>query len=253
MGNNFFTPDVERGTYERVIAEIASNMNVAPDAFKRMYKIMPSVIKMGVQLDPAESVYKLSPRKGVDAILPNAILLDQNDAFAVKAIGLRFGRCGAPAGVLNNTHGNNPLLTYPDPGYFSGNGTTAGSESAGLQTIVNGTLAFSVNNDAIVDDLPCQEMVYNGDGKYVASPLSYPSYGGSDGQKGYFNMTPQIILDASADNSVQIKLANGLRGNINGAISTGTTESGVRNFLYVFLLGWKIKNAATNSIVCPRV
>lgn len=251
---NFFTPDVPRGTYDRVITLLAKQMGLTPDAFVSSYKVMPSVLKMAAYLQPGLSSYSLSPRKGVDnPAIPNTNLLDFNDFFAVSGIGLRFGRAAYASGVYSN-QGNYPVLTYPDPNFFSNTGSAVGDERIGLQTIVNGTTALTVNNDAMIDGIVSQELTYNPEGTYVASPLTYPRFGASDGNRGIYPLTPQIILDASADNAVIVNLANGAKLNIDGAISTGTTDSGTRNILYVFLYGIKIKNlAGAGNAVCGKV
>lgn len=253
MKTNYFTPDTERGTYERIVDTLAAQMGLTPDQFKASYKIMPATLKMAQPLNTGLSQYSFSPRKGVDPAVPNTVLLDQNDFFAVDSVGLRIGRAAFASNTYSN-HGNYPLLTYADPAYFSGNGTTAGSEASSLQCLVNGTLGINVNNDAMLDPTLAQEFFFNPDGKYVASPLSYPRFGGSDGERGLKTITPQLILDASADNSFAVTLANGAKGNIDGSISTGTTDSGVRNFLYVIAQGWKVKNlSGTRGVACAKV
>ena len=251
---NFFTPDINRGTYERIVKLLAGQMNLSPDQFVQSYKVMPGTIKMAAYLQPGLSSYSLSPRKGVDnPQIPNSILLDFNDFFAITSIGLRFARATYASGVYSN-QGNYPVLTYPDPNYFSNTGTAVGDERTGLQCVVNGTTAITVNNDAMIDPISNQELVYNPEGTYVASPLTYPRFGASDGNRGQFPLTPQIILDASADNAIQVNLANGLKLNIDGNISTGTTDSGTRNILYVFMYGIKIKNlAGAGNAVCGKV
>lgn len=251
--DNFFTPDVQRGTFERVVGLLASQMNLSVQQFMAQYKVMPSVLKLAAYLNTGLSAYTLSPRKGVDQLIPNTNLLDFNDFFAISGIGHRIGRADYASSVYSN-HGNYPLLTYPDPNYFSGSGTTAGSEANSLQCLVNGTTAITVNNDAMVDGIVSQELFYNPDGTYIDSPITFPQFGSDDGKRGIFDLTPQIILDASADNGIVVTLANGAKGNIDGSISTGTTDSGKRNILYVMLYGWKIKNlAGAGNAACGKV
>lgn len=250
MDNNFFTPDIDRGNYERTVAVLAAQMNTTPEQFKRNYKIMPSVLKLAKVLDPGLSAYSLSPRKAVDPAVPGTVLLDQNDFFAISGVGLRIGRAAYASGVYSN-HGNYPLLTYADPAYFSGSGTSAGSEANSLQCLVNGTVSISVNNDAMVDPIVAQEFFYNPEGTYSSSPAAMPRFGGSDGDRGIFAITPQIILDASADNSILLNLTPGAKGNIDGSVSSGTTDSGTRNIVYALVYGWKIKNlAGSNASRC---
>ena len=241
--DTYFTPDIDRGNYERIVALLSKQMGLTPEGFKAQYKVMPAVLKMGVYLNPGLSAYQLSPRKGVDPVIPNTILLDQNDFFGITGISMRIGRAAFSANTYSN-HGNYPVLTYPDPNYFTGNGTAAGKEWEGLQCIVNGQVGIGVNNDAMVDPILAQELFYNPEATYTATPLAYPRFGGSQGERGMYPLTPQIILDASADNQVTVNLANGAKLNIDGNISATTVDSGVRNILYVMLSGWKIKNLA---------
>lgn len=251
---NFFTPDVDRGTYERVIGVLAAQMGIPAAQFVSQYKVMPSVLKMAAYLNPGLSSYVISPRKGVDQNAPgNTTLLDYNDFFAVSGLGLRLGRAAYAAGLYSN-QGNYPVLTYADPAFFNGSGTAVGSEAASLQTLVNGNTSIQVNQDTMMDGILNQELMFNPEATYTASPLAYPRFGGSDGERGIFPLTPQLILDASADNSVQVNLATGAKLNIDGAISTGTTDSGIRNILYVIMYGWKIKNlAGSGNAICGKV
>lgn len=254
MTQNFFTPDVNRGTYDRVVSILAAQMGLTPEQFVNQYKVMPSALKMAAYLNPGLSSYSLSPRKGVDnPAIPNTNLLDFNDFFAVTGIGIRIGKSDYAGGIYTN-QGTYPVMTYPDPNYFAGTGTAVGGEATSLQTLVNGTTALTVNNDAMLDGIPTQELMYNPEGTYVASPITFPRFGGSDGDRGLFPITPQIILDASADNAFIVNLANGAKLNIDGAISTGTTDSGKRNILYVIAYGIKIKNlAGAGNAVCGKV
>lgn len=246
MANNIIvTPDRSRGDFARISENIASAMGLPVEVFLKQYKVMKLVLKMAAYLNPSTSTYTLSPRKGVDPYVPGTILLDQNDFFAVNSLGLRIGRAAFASGIYSN-HGNYPQLTYPDPAYFTGSGTTAGSEAASLYTLVNGTTSISVNNDVQMDGVNNQDLMLNPQRQYVAASLTPPQFGGADeASRGFYDITPNLILDASADNGMIVTLApNGARGNIDGAVSTGTTDSGIRNILYVCLEGWKIKNLA---------
>lgn len=253
MNDIIVSTDIQRANYERIVEQTAKAVGLQPEQFKTKYKVFPSILKLAAYLDPAKSSYDLFVRKGAnDVQIPNSILLDQNDFFGIDGIGLRIGRAAYASGLYSN-HGNYPVMTYPDPAYFNGTGSAVGSEITSLQTLVNGTTAIKINDDGLVDGILSQDLFYNPEATYTSSPLAYPRFGGSDGDRGIFKLTPQIILDASADNKVVVTVANGAKANIDGAISTGTTDSGTRNLLYVILYGWKIKNLAGTGDMCPRV
>lgn len=251
---NYFTPDVSRGTYDRIVSLLAKQTGLTVEQFTSQYKVMQSDLKLAAYLNPGLSSYSLSPRKGVNSpVVPNTVLLDFNDFFAISGVSLRIGKTDYASGVYSNA-GNYPVLTYPDPSYFGGNGTSVGKEWTALQCLVNGTVSITVNNDAMMDPTTAQEFFYNPTASYTASPLEYPGFGGSEPKKGIYPMTPQIILDASADNQIILNLADGVKTNIDGAISTGTTDSGTRNIVYVILHGLKIKNlAGAGNAICGKV
>lgn len=251
MNNNYFTPDIERGYYERVIAVLAAQMGLTREQFITGFKVMPQTLKLAVALDPGVSSYALSPRKGVNnPTVPNTVLLDFNDFFGITGIGLRLGRADIENGALTN-HGNYPLLTYVDPEYFNNVGNTKGSEAASLLTLMNGTTGISVNNDSQVDAICNQELMFNGQSPYSITNPSLPQFGGSDGQRGIMPLTPQIILDASADNNIIVNVGNGAKANIDGSENAAAATT-TRNLLYVMLYGIKVKNlsGAGNAAAC---
>jgi hypothetical protein len=170
-----------------------------------------------------------------------------NDYFIATDISLRIGRAFFASGAFSG-FGNFPVFTYPDPNYFNGTGTTAGSEITSLQCLVNGTLGFSVNGSYLMDPTPAQDFFFNPMSTYLTSPVTYPQFGGSLTEKGYAKLTPNIMIDAGTDNAFVITLNQGTIGNIDGSISATTTDSGFRNHLYVFVSGYKVKNLASAGV-----
>lgn len=254
--NITISPSIERAQYDRLTELIAKQMGLTVDQFTGMYKVMPYTLKMAAYLQPGTSQYNMSPRKGVDNNgIPNVSLLDQNDWMAITGISLRVGKCDFASNAASNW-GTYPQFTYPDPNYFSGTGTAVGSEAASLQTLVNGYFAMYVQGDSQVDPTPAQEYFFNPMSTYTSSPVAYPQFGGDTIlDKGYLPQVPNLIIDASADNTFQVSLAVGAKLNIDGAISTGTTDSGKRNILYIVATGFKIKNLGGQgaSLTCNRV
>ena len=248
------SPDPNRAVYDRITGLLAAQMGISVEQFIGNYKVMPSQVLMGVALTPGSSSYTLNPRKGVDPAIPGTVLLDQNDLFAVTGIGLRLGRAAFASNAYSN-HGNYPKLTFPDPNYFTNTGTAVGTELIGLMNLVNGTLQIGVQGDVQIDPIPAQSLFYNPPATYTSSPVAIPQFGSTPAEQGFFSLTPNLILNADADNAITIQLANGAKLNIDGNISTATTDSGTRNILYVVLNGWKVKNGAGlgTGLSCARV
>lgn len=254
MNNIVISPDEQRFTFERIVSSLAAQKGLTPDQIKETYKIFPSVVKMPVALDPGLSTYNLSPRKGVNTAVPGEIKLDQNDFFAVDGIGLRFTRATytAASGALSQ-QGNYPELTYPDAVYFDGNPAAGLDEWQCLQTILRGTVSIQVTGDTLLDSLSAQELVYKGETGYNGTGPVLPQFGGTQGQRGIFPLTPQIILDASADNNFVISLADGDKAVIDGSVDNAGAATTHRNILMAVMYGWKIKNMAGGGYSACRV
>lgn len=239
MNNITITPDIRRGDYERIIDEIASQMGVGPKTLKESYKIYPKLLVLPIQLDPTVTNYSVSPRKAVDTPIPGEIKVDQNDFFAIAGMGLRFGRAAYNSGngAITN-HGNYVKHTYPDPAFYAGT-----NEAAALNNIMNGTVSLQVSGDTLLDGLLGQEMCWQSDGRYVSSPAAQPAFGGAQMQRVPFPLTPCIVIDGNADNRFNINLGNGSNTNIDGSAASAT-----KNFLYVVLDGWQIKNLSGGGL-----
>jgi hypothetical protein len=248
------SPDSQRGTYERVVGDLASLMGIGADAFKQTYKVFQSTVLMATPLSSGISSYSLSPRKGVDPLIPTAVLLDQNDFFAVSGIGLRYARATySSTNQSLSQFGNYPKLTYPDATFFNGNPATGLDEWQCLQTIQNGTLSISVTGDTLLDSVSCQELTAKLQTGYNSSGPVLPQFGGSEGDRGIFPITPQLILDASADNLITVQLADGDKAVIDGSVDSSGAATTHRNILYVVLYGWKIKNFSGKGVSACRI
>jgi len=244
MNKITISPDVRRGDYERIVDVISSKLNVSPEAFKDLYSVYNKTLILPIILDTATSSYTVGIRKGVNTPIPGEIKVDQNDFFATAGLGLRFGRAfyNTGTGAYSN-YGNYPKFTYPDPSYFTGI-----NEADGLQNILNGTLQLNVSGQNMVDGLLCQELCWQGEGRYASSGPVYPQFGGAQLQRVPFALTPSIVLDGNADNNFTITLLDGTKTNINGNLNSSSAATQHRNVLYLVLDGWLIKNLATAPV-----
>jgi len=256
MNNIYISPDQKRQAYERIVSDVAAQMGIGANQFKQQYKVFQSTVLMGAYLESGLSAYSLSPRKGVNPIISTEVKLDQNDFFAVEGMGLRFGRATYSSGNGQySQHGNYNKFTYPFPSAFNGVPATGLNEYQCLQTILNGTLQVSVTGDTLLDSIACQELVFS---QYPGTDdpsfdTNAQTIGGTDGQRGIFPITPQLILDASADNQFQLNLADGDKTVINGSVDDGGDPSAHRNLIWLVLYGWKIKNLSGAGVAACRV
>lgn len=243
---NIFAADPNRNDLQRALENLAASKGITTEQLMSDYNITPFVVVMAQYLSVTASSYSLHPRNGVDPAIPGTALLDQNDVFIANGISAKIGRAAYANGVYSN-HGMYPKLTYPDPTYFTGNGTTAGVEAAQLLELVNGQVSLNVQSTSVIDKLSADVLFTNPQRAYSAGSLQQFNQ-----QDTFFPLQPIFTLDAMADNEIQFQLATGVKGNIDGNISSTTTESGVRNILYVLLKGWKVKNFANggNRISC---
>lgn len=251
-----FTPDVERGNFERTVNELATQRGVSPDTIKAGYKLMPHVLRIAAYLQPSQSTYVFNIKKGVDTPIPGEIKLDQTDAFAATAIGIRFSKADYASGIYSN-HGNFPHLTFPDPAYFVGapaSGTTK-KEYEALQSLINGTLAVNVGGDTVIDGMVGSLFVFNPMSTYATSPaIALPQLGGSMEEQGFYPLTPQFVFDGANDNQLTLSVAVADRTLIDGSVTAAGSAATTRNLVWLYIAGYKVKNhtSAPQSLTACR-
>ncbi len=259
MNNITITPDRQRGDFERSLGEIATQRNLSIEVAKTGYKHMPHVLRLGALLIPGQNSYVFNVKKSVDVPLPGEVKMDTSVAFTVTAIGIRFSKVDYNGGAYSN-HGNYPHLTYPDPAYFDGapaSGATK-KEYEALQCVLNGTIEAQVAGDKIFDGIAANYFVYNPTGTYTdatAATVAHPAFGGSVEKQGFSFLTPQFVLQGENDNTFVLNIASGDRSLIDGNLNASGAESGKRNIVWLYLLGFKVKNFTANpqSLTACRV
>lgn len=252
MSPILISPQNQRADFERFVSAMSEAMNMSETDFKAQYNISAQTLKLGRPLSNTQGIYDFRPVEGAGAPsqLPQQ-QINKNDFFIVSNLGLAFGKADFASG--SNTYsnsGNYPIFSYPDPAYFAGAPAGAATEAACLQTVVNGTIQLLVSSTPILLPTLVRDYVYNPEGNYVASPLSYPALGPDKIGRGYAELTPNVILDGNTDLSFQVILADGAKTDLDGAISPGTTAATNRNILWLFVNGWIVKNLADGGRNC---
>jgi len=252
MTNTVIAPDSGRFFLDRTVKAIAQTYGISPEQARSSYKFAPQTVIIGNPLRPNVSTYNFSPRNNVGVSYPTSVRLDQNDFFAIKSIGLYFGRAAyaSNSGQYSN-FGNYPKLTYPYQGYFNGVPAAGETEAACLQTVVNGQYVLTVNADQIISQDSCSKLVcsamrpndnFSGDPEYAQfNGLTDPA------SRGLFTIDPNFVLDMNVDNLITVNLADGDTAGIDGSSDSEGAATAYRNFLWVAMEGIVIKNMASGG------
>ncbi len=252
----YIAPDPTRSFFERTAATVAKEFNIDVNQAKDGFVMSPQTILIGNKLVPNQTTYTFNPRNNVGASWDTDNRLDQNDYFAVQAIGLKFSRTtyNSASGAYSQ-FGNWPKLTFPDPNYFLGNPATGLDEWQCLETIVNGKYAFTVGSQQIIPQDLCMKLTYNPQSRNLTSPVALPQYNGlqDPATRGNYNLPMNFVLDLNQDNIFSIVLAPGDTTVIDGSVNSSGAATLVRNFLWVEMEGIVIKNMGGNrrgTLVC---
>ena len=252
----YIAPDPTRSFFERTAATVAKEFGIDVNQAKDGFVMSPQTILIGNKLVPNQTTYSFNPRNNVGASWDTDNRLDQNDYFAVQAIGIKFSRTtyASSTGAYSN-FGNWPKVTFPDPNYFTGNPGSGLDEWQCLETIVNGKYAFTVGSQQIIPQDLVMKLTYNPQSRYSSSPVALPQYNGlqDPATRGNYNLPMNFVLDLNQDNIFNIILAPGDTAVIDGSVGSDGNPTQVRNFLWVEMEGIVIKNMGGNrrgTLVC---
>lgn len=253
----YISPDPTRSFFERTAATVAKEFGITQGQAKDGFVMSPQTVLIGNKLVPNQTTYTFNPRNNVGQSWDTDLRLDQNDYFAVQAIGLKFSRTtyASATGAYSN-FGCWPKLTFNDANYFLGVPASGLPEWQCLQTIVNGKYSFTVGSQQIIPQDSCQKLVYNPQSRNSAtSPIALPQYNGlmDPASRGNYNLPMNFIIDLNQDNVFNIVLAPGDTADIDGATGAAAAATLLRNFLWVEMEGIVIKNMGGNrkgTLVC---
>lgn len=250
----YIAPDPTRSFFERTAATVAKEFGIDVNQAKDGFVMSPQTILIGNLLVPNQTTYTFNPRNNVGKSWDTDNRLDQNDYFAVQAIGLKFSRATyASASGAYSQFGNYNKFTTPDGSYFNGVPAVGLSEQDCLLTIVNGKYTFTVGSQQIIPQDLCMKLTYNPQTQFATPQL--PQYNGlqDPATRGDYNLPMNFVLDLNQDNIFNIVLAPGDTTVIDGSVDDNGDPSAHRNFLWVEMEGIVIKNMGGNrrgTLVC---
>ena len=252
MDQIFIAPDPTRAFFDRVVRQVAKQFGISSDEAKQKFKFSPQTVIVGAALSTSQSQYTFYFRNNVGQSYDTDNRLDQNDFFAIQALGLQIGRGDYASSVFSNI-GNYPKFTYPDPSFFTGNPASGKDEWQCLQLLVNAEYQLNVSNDAVFPGDSAQKLFYAPQTQWQPAIASVVDArvnqfnGAGPASRGLFELPVNPILDLNQDNSIVLTLPPGDKGAIDGSVDSAGSATSYRNILWLIAEGVVITNMATQG------
>lgn len=234
------TPDISRADFNRML----NTLNISAND----YLIHQDTLRIEAILSSSNNRYKLNFFENPGSDNPSEKKLNRNDVFAVTHISLGVAKYN-PSSTPVNWSG--VVYFNEDGNYFEGNN----GESAALLTVWNGLLKLKTSTNDRVEDFKTNilRMVPERGYQKLASPQTadeHAMYGGNGGMdaKGFFKLTPNIILNGQQDNFAELVLGQGAKTGIEGTVDSAGDAVTTRNLLVFQAHGFLIHDAANPAL-----
>lgn len=176
-------------------------------------------LRLEAKIESSKNNYTLDLKEGTSSTdRPLENKLNNNDIFMVTAIGIGIYK--------TNDTVYEPLFTFPDLNYFS-----AAGEAAALESIYNGKLSLTTDSLKRIKNLLLHHMRFVPPTQYDGTDKIMPGYGAMIEERGYLRTNPNIIIDGSKTNTLEVAIGSGDHSAIEGA-------AGKDNILTVLLHGF---------------
>lgn len=233
-------PDLARADYDRMLRVLKINPN--------SFLIHQDTLRVEAILSASNNRYKLNFFENPGSDNPSEKKLNRNDVFAITHIALGVAKYN-PSSTPVNWSG---VVYYNEDGnYFEGNN----GESAALLTVWNGLLKMKTSTVDRLEDFKTNilRMVPERGYQNLAAPQTadeHAQYGGPGGMesKGFFKLTPNIILNGQQDNFAELVLGEGSKTGIEGTVDSAGSAVTTRNLLVLQAHGYLIHDAANPAL-----
>jgi len=234
-----FSPDAKRADFRRVelyLKEIFNNSN---------FIINQDTLRVEQVLSATQGTYNFDLYEGTQSTdRPLEKKLNRNDLFFAT----HFGLCITKQDDTNDNYGNYPLFTYPEPEFFLGNDGASLLEWEALETVFAGKLSFKTKSVERITDFLTHNFRYVPERVLSVSTTNsyntHPQYGPTDEARGYYQLTPSLVIDGNQNNTVNVALGRGDRTVIAGGIDAANLSVDTSNVLVLLLHGFSVSNAA---------
>lgn len=197
-GITSYTNINERQIFEQAQLSLASAFQDTPGFDVRNYKLTQSYLRSEVALVAGQSQYRFNLLVNQSQPIPfnTERRLNLQDAFVTSAIGFFVAVPGS------SVDAEFLPLTYPDPLVF------AAGTSADAQTLYNGNLVITVNNNVLIPAWDMFRHYYVPQTQAQAGPPAIKNQ--QSGLDGFYPMEPNIVFVGSKNNQVVLDLPAGL-------------------------------------------
>jgi len=241
MGNIIVSNDKDRAAYSR-IRELMQNENPGVE-----FIINQDTLRLEQVLSASKSSYTFDMYETRGSDRPAEKKLNRNHLFFLTHLALCLTKQDTT--TTPKRYANYPLFTNPDPNFFLGNDSTNMEEWQALETIFGGKLTIKTSPVVRLEDFLATNFRYVPERNYQVDygnqvNSEYPQYGPGLEEKGFFSLTPNIIIDGQENNTITLTLGEGDTTLIAGGLSSAGASVNTSNVLVVLMHGFVVVNGA---------
>lgn len=214
------------------------------------FLIHEKTLRLEQALIPGRNSYSFDFFQNTSSDRPGEMKLNKNDLFLIASMALVITK---QVSASDPATGNESLYTFPDPNYFVGAPGAGAKEYRCLKTIYNGFTTIKTSPVERVRDFHNLHFLYNperGTIKQAAPQINDddPQLGPFNEQRGFYPMVPNVVIDGNENNTIELVLAKGDTGVIDGSVNAAGAAATTRNVVTYLVNGYVIVNGAKSKL-----
>jgi len=231
MQNINLVMDGPRAAYERIAALMRSETGRAD------FIINQKTLRVEQELSSSKNTYSFDLKETSGSQRPLEKRLNTNDLFFMTHIALCVTK--QDESTTPKQYGNFPLFSHPDPNYFEGDDNVNIREFLCMEPIYNGSLTLKTSPLERLREFDTSLLRFVPERPYTVDATNddqWGQYGPSMEERGFFALTPNIIIDGDDNNTVQLELGAGDTSQIAGGFDSSGTPTAIDTSNVVVLL-----------------
>ncbi len=237
----YVSTNEERAIYSRIQGLVEKETGM------KNLQINQKTLRLEQALSSAKNQYSFDIRENKGSDRELEVKLNPNDLFFITHMAICIAQQDET--TTPKRYGNYPLHTFPDPQVFIGNDTANLEEWQALEGIYNGLISIKTSPVERFIDFPTFHFRYvpeRGVQKQAAPQINDEpaQYGPGLDKRGFFALTPNLILDGYDNNSITLTLGGGDKTVIAGGIDDSNSAVNTSNVLVILLHGFIVLNGA---------